>query len=120
VDIHQRRGTPYLRVHGKGGRIRNIVAHPVVVERIHEHLEMAGHGDEKKKPLFRPVRNNRTGRVDKALHPNSMDRILLAPPRDEHRGSDDDGRIDFRRELKEEVNHVKHSSSRARRSPHDY
>lgn len=75
-DIHQRRGTPYLRVHGKGGRIRNIVAHPVVVERIHEYLEAAGHGHEKKRPLFRPIRNNRTGRVDKNLSPDSIHRLL--------------------------------------------
>ena len=75
-DLHQRRGTSYLRVHGKGGRIRNLVAHPVVVERLHEYLEMAGHGHEKKKPLFRPVRNNVTGRLDKGLHPDSLDRIL--------------------------------------------
>ncbi|MCF6283587.1 MAG: tyrosine-type recombinase/integrase [Candidatus Hydrogenedentes bacterium] len=75
-DLHQRRGTPYLRVHGKGGRLRNIVAHPVVVERIYEYLEEAGHGSEKKGPLFRPVKNNVTGRLDKGLHPDSVDGIL--------------------------------------------
>lgn len=75
-DLHERRGTPYLRIHGKGGRVRNIVAHPVVVERIHEYLEDAGHGEEKKKAMFRPVRNNVTGQIDKSLHPDSIDEIL--------------------------------------------
>jgi hypothetical protein len=35
--------------------------------RIHEYLEAAGHGDDEQGPLFRPIRNNRTGRIDKAL-----------------------------------------------------
>jgi hypothetical protein len=34
--------------------------------RIHDYLEAAGRGDEQG-PLFRPIRNNRTGRIDKAL-----------------------------------------------------
>lgn len=75
-DLHQRRGTPYLHVRGKGGRNRNIVAHPVVVERVHEYLEAAGHGQDTKTPLFRPVKNNFTRRLDKALHPDSIDEIL--------------------------------------------
>jgi integrase/recombinase XerD len=37
------------------------------VGRIHDHLEAAGHGDDEQGPLFRPIRNNRTGRIDKAL-----------------------------------------------------
>jgi len=35
--------------------------------RIHDYLEAAGHGDDEQGPLFRPIRNNRTGRIDKAL-----------------------------------------------------
>jgi len=35
--------------------------------RIHDYLEAAGHGDDDQGPLFRPIRNNRTGRIDKAL-----------------------------------------------------
>jgi len=34
--------------------------------RIHDYLEAAGHGDDEQGPLFRPIRNNRTGRIDKA------------------------------------------------------
>lgn len=76
-DLHQRRGTYYLRVHGKGGRKRNIVAHPVVMERIHDYLEKAGHGEGKRRPLFRPVKNNVTGKLAKGLHPDSINRILM-------------------------------------------
>lgn len=32
----------------------------------------AGHGDNAAGPLFRPVRNNRTGELDKALDPGSV------------------------------------------------
>jgi site-specific recombinase XerD len=75
-DLHERRGTYYLRVHGKGSKVRNIVAHPAVLERIHDYLGAAGHADQKSTPLFRPVRNNITGQLDKAIHPNSMNAIL--------------------------------------------
>jgi hypothetical protein len=34
---------------------------------IHDYLEAAGHGDNEQGPLFRPIRNNRTGLTDKAL-----------------------------------------------------
>src|SRR6476661_4923225 len=36
--------------------------------RIHDDLEPAGHGDDEQGPLFRPIRNNRTGRIDKPQH----------------------------------------------------
>jgi len=75
-DLHQCRGTFYLRVYGKGGKTRNIVAHAVVLERIHDYLEVAGHGEQKKGPLFRPLRNNVTGDLNKTIHPNSMANIL--------------------------------------------
>ena len=35
--------------------------------RIHDYLEAVGQGDDEQGPLFRPSRNNRTGRIDKAL-----------------------------------------------------
>jgi len=34
---------------------------------IHDYLEAADHCDEEQGPLFRPIRDNRTGRIDKAL-----------------------------------------------------
>ena len=35
--------------------------------RIHDYLEPASHGDNEQGLLFRPIRNNRTGRGQKAL-----------------------------------------------------
>ena len=35
--------------------------------RTHHYLEAAGHGDNEQGPLFRPICNNRTSRIDKAL-----------------------------------------------------
>ena len=37
-------------------------------------IEAAGHGDDEQGPLFRLIRNNRTGRIDKALVPEGRHR----------------------------------------------
>ena len=42
-DIHMRRGAQHLRVHGKGGKLRNLPLHPGTAETIDEYLEAAGH-----------------------------------------------------------------------------
>jgi hypothetical protein len=49
--------------------------------RIHDYLEAAGHGDDEQGPLFRPIRNNRTGRIDKALvaEGRPFDKLRTAP-----------------------------------------
>ena len=44
--------------------------------RIHDYLEAAGHGDDGQGPLFRPIRNNRTGRTDKALDPDMIYKLV--------------------------------------------
>ncbi|MBK5119198.1 tyrosine-type recombinase/integrase [Burkholderia sp. R-69980] len=55
-DIHDRRGVPHLRVHGKGGKIRYVPLHPASADRIHGYLEVAGHRTMIDAPLFQPVR----------------------------------------------------------------
>ena len=40
--------------------------------------QIAGHGDDENGPLFRPIRNNRTGRVDKALDPDMVYKLVKA------------------------------------------
>jgi site-specific recombinase XerC len=58
---------PHLNVSGKGEKTRYLPLHPGTNELIHDYLEAAGHGTDENGALFRPIRNNRTGRLDKAL-----------------------------------------------------
>lgn len=55
-DIHDRRGVPHLRIHGKGQKVRYVPLHPASAERIHAYLQGAGHGTAHDAPLFQPVR----------------------------------------------------------------
>jgi integrase len=55
-DIHDRRGVPHLRIHGKGGKTRYLPLHPASAERIHAYLEIAGHGQTLEAALFQPLR----------------------------------------------------------------
>jgi len=66
-DIHLRRGVSHLRIHGKGGKIRFVPSHAAALDRINEYLEMAGHVSDQDGPLFRPVKNNATGTLEKSI-----------------------------------------------------
>jgi site-specific recombinase XerC len=69
---HARRGVPHLRVCGKGEKTRHLPLHPGTNALIHDYLEVAGHGADENGALFRPIRNNRSGRLDKAITPNGI------------------------------------------------
>ncbi|MCA9468019.1 MAG: tyrosine-type recombinase/integrase [Nitrospira sp.] len=71
-DLESRQGVPHLRIFGKGSKIRFLPAHPVAGRLIVEYLEAAEHAEDKDGPLFRPVRNNRSKILEKALHPNAV------------------------------------------------
>ncbi len=71
-DIQERRGVKHLRVHGKGGKVRYVPAHPGTLGLISDYLEAAGHGDEPDGALFRPTKNNLTKRRDASLTPNAI------------------------------------------------
>jgi integrase/recombinase XerD len=73
---NMRRGVPHLIVWGKGEKTRYLPLHPGTNELIHDYLEAAGHGADENGALFRPIRNNRTGRVDKALDPDMVYRLM--------------------------------------------
>ena len=73
---HARRGVPHLTVSGKGEKTRYLPLHPGTNELIHDYLEAAGHGTDESGALFRPIRNNRTGRVDKPLDPDMVYRLV--------------------------------------------
>ena len=68
-DLEDRRGIKHLQVHGKGSKIRFVPAHPTALTRIEEYLEAAGHRQNAEGPLFRPVKNNRSGGLATALTP---------------------------------------------------
>ena len=59
---HARKGVPHLNVSGKGGKTRYLPLHPGTHGLINDYLDAAGHGLDESGALFRPVRNNRTGR----------------------------------------------------------
>jgi integrase/recombinase XerD len=75
---NMRRGVPHLVVSGKGEKTRYLPLHPGTNALIHDFLEAAGHGEDEQGPLFRPIRNNRTGRVDKPLDPDMVYRLVRA------------------------------------------
>lgn len=75
-DVHPRRGVPYLRIHGKGGKQRNIPLHPGTQASLTDYLEASGHLGEKSSALLRPIRNNRTGRLDRPLSADGVYKIV--------------------------------------------
>ena len=78
-SITSRRGVPYIRVHGKRDKLRYVELHPATAEAVHDYLEAAGHGEDKRGPLFRPLRNNTTKVYRKHLHTQSIAADILRP-----------------------------------------
>jgi integrase/recombinase XerD len=73
---HHRKGVPHLRVAGKGGKTRYLPLHPATQALIHDYLAAAGHGVDENGALFRPVRANRTGRLERAITADGVYRIV--------------------------------------------
>ena len=73
-----RRGVPHLRVQGKGEKTRYVPLHPGTAALIHDYLEAAGHGTDEAGALFRPLRNNRTGRPEGAITPDAIYKVVRA------------------------------------------
>jgi site-specific recombinase XerD len=73
---HERRGVPHLKVSGKGEKTRYVPLHPAANGLILGYLEVAGHGADDIGALFRPVRNNRTGRLHKAITPDGIYKLV--------------------------------------------
>ncbi len=69
---------PHLKVSGKGAKTRYLPLHPGTNALIHEYLEAAGHGIDENGALFRPIRNNTTGRLDKAITPDGIYKLVRA------------------------------------------
>jgi integrase/recombinase XerD len=62
---HARKGVPHLKVSGKGGKTRYLPLHPGTNGLINDYLDTAGHSADESGPLFRPVKNNTTGRLSR-------------------------------------------------------
>jgi site-specific recombinase XerD len=75
---HARKGVPHLRVSGKGGKTRYVPLHPGTQALIHDYLAAAGHGDEEHGALFRPMKNNSTGKLDEAITPDGIYKLVRA------------------------------------------
>jgi len=75
---NMRRGVPHLVVSGKGERTRYLPLHPGTNALIHDYLDAASHSADDNGALFRPIRNNRTGKLDKPLDPDMVYRLVRA------------------------------------------
>jgi integrase/recombinase XerD len=81
-DVESRQGVMHLKVTGKGSKIRYVPMHPLAQRLIQEYLSALKHGGGPQEldldgPLFRPVRNNSTGTLDKPLNPASVYRNIV-------------------------------------------
>jgi integrase/recombinase XerD len=76
-DMQSRQGVMHFRVHGKRDKIRFVPVHVLAQRLIEEYLAVARHGGALDGALFRPVRNNRTGTLDKHLEPGSFYRNIV-------------------------------------------
>jgi site-specific recombinase XerD len=75
---HARKGVPHLKVSGKGGKTRYLPLHPGTHALIHDYIKTAGHGEDDTGALFRPIRNNATGELDKAISPDGVYKLVRA------------------------------------------
>jgi site-specific recombinase XerD len=75
---HARKGVPHLKVSGKGGKTRYLPLHPGTQGLIHDYLDAAGHGTDENGALFRPIRNNRTGGLERAITGGGIYRLVRA------------------------------------------
>jgi site-specific recombinase XerD len=75
---HTRKGVPHLSVSGKGGKRRYLPLHAGTIGLINDYLDAAGHGEDLNGALFRPIRNNTTGELDKAITPDGIYKLVRA------------------------------------------
>ncbi len=73
---HARQGVPHLKVSGKGGKTRYLPLHPGTNALVHDYLDAAGHGADEAGALFRPLRNNRTGKLEGAITADGVYKLV--------------------------------------------
>jgi integrase/recombinase XerD len=73
---HARKGVPHLKVSGKGGKRRYLPLHPGTHALI--QISRRSHGEDDIGALFRPIRNNTTAALDKAITPDGIYKLARA------------------------------------------
>ena len=73
---HARKGVPHLKVSGKGGKTRYLPLHPGTNGLINDYLDASGHAADDAGALFRPIRNNRTGRLERAITADGVYKLV--------------------------------------------
>jgi integrase/recombinase XerD len=76
-DIQSRQGVLHFRVKGKRDKVRFVPVHVTAQRLIEQYLALVGHAADTSGPLFRPVTNNRTGKLDRPLDPASVYRNIV-------------------------------------------
>jgi site-specific recombinase XerD len=71
-DVQKRDGVVQFRIEGKGEKVRYVPVGLKALRVITEYLAAAGHKEDLEGPLFRPVRNQVDGNLNKPLHPVSV------------------------------------------------
>lgn len=74
--MHERGGVRHLRVSGKGEKTRYVPLHGIARDLVEEYLYKSGHGGDKGRALFRPLRNAYGGSREKAITPDGVYRLV--------------------------------------------
>ncbi len=74
-SLQERRGVVHFRVEGKGSKTRYVPVHAAALVAIDEYLEVAGHREDRKGALFRPVTNPR-GDLEGAITGDGLYKML--------------------------------------------
>ena len=75
---HTRKDVLHLRVSGKGGKTRYLPLHSGTNVLIHEYLAAAGHELDDNGALFRPIKNNTNGKLEKAITAGGVYKLVRA------------------------------------------
>ena len=75
-DLTERRGVMHFRVFGKGSKTRYVPVHPAALSSLQEYLTAAGHFEDRWGAMFRPVVNNRTGKLHESITGDGVYKML--------------------------------------------
>jgi integrase/recombinase XerD len=76
-DFQRRTGVMMFHVHGKRKKERFVPVEPKTQRLLAEYLEAAGHSEQLDGALFRPMKNNATYDLSKAINPRSVYRDVV-------------------------------------------